>query len=264
MLASMTPDLDARELQIAATAVLSSIRNHESPLRAIGDALGDLAARVGAEHVVLGIDDKHLGRQVFTSNRAPLDTHTAPLFGPASLITDPAMTIDAEAAQLLIVAAELAFASLHASPNSAQLDSAETRVGLHLRNRLDAATAAACELGWGFALVLAQCDSPHGFSAAACAPEQDPCETYRLDDHELAFILPSTRATDIPEKLGQIAHRFGLPTMTFGVAMCPADGNDAHTVLAAAATRLKETLETRMFSTENPGMQPTITVPSAP
>ena len=258
MLAAIVPDLDPRDLQIAAATVLESIRRKDSPLRAIGDALGELAARVGADHAVLGIDDERLGRQVFCSNRAPLDSNTGPIFGPASLVTSPPMAIDPAGERLLIAAAELAFSSLHH-----RLDGAEPRIGRHLRIRLAAAVAAASQFGWGFAFVLAQCDTAHAFNDGTATVPDDANETYRLDDRELAFILPATRSADIPTKLGHIAQRRGLPTMTFGVAMCPADGTDANSLLVAAATRLKETLETRTISPDSPTTHTVLTVPSA-
>ena len=258
MIASTAPDLDAHDLQIAAAALLESVRRQDSPLRAISDALGDLASKAGANHAVLGINDAKLGRQVFSSNRTPLDANTGPLFGPASLITEPPTTIDPDGERLLIVAAELAFASLHQ-----HLTVTEPRVGTHLRVRLDAAAAAASRFGWGFALVLAQCGAPHAFVEGAMAYDDDPSEVYRLDDYELAVILPSITAAEIPSKLGQIAQCRALPTLSFGVAMCPADGSDASTLLAVAATRLQETLEMRAVLPERPSIQSFSTVPSA-
>ncbi len=268
--------IKASDLNVAAADLLDAAHSGDSPLRLIANVLGDLAAKSGLDRVVLGIDDARLGRQVFCSQRAPLNEATAPLFGAPRLMTEPTTTIDPASERLLVLAATAALATLQMGTNTpapipipipipiqaqAQAQAATTFEALHsgrprtaLVQRLIAAAGAARLHNWGFAFVVARCDAAHNLGAVAvdvaCG---DEC--FVLDDHELAFIVPATRAVDIPARLAEFADHNATSSLTFGVAMCPSDSTDPSVLLNLAATRLVTSIEARKEFPGNPSAE---------
>ncbi len=232
--------ISSHDVHLAAGDLLDAIRQREPPLRSIANTLADLAARIGVDRAVISIDDPAFGRQVFSSLRSPLDDCITPLFGRACLVTEPPTSIDPDAERVLLLATSFAFATLTEGTSRAHQSNTAK-----LRLQLEPEVSRAVALGWRFALVLARCELPHRVETATPPNTAPGEELFVLDEAELALIIPAIQPDRVPVRLAQFAQDCSLPTMTFGLAICPADASTVDDLLEVAAVRLAQSLESR-------------------
>src|SRR4051794_11132496 len=131
---------------------MSRVSYGDAPLGVIADALAELATTVEADRVVVAVDDRHLGRQVFTSARLPLGTEPVGLFGTAGTWTDPGGRLQPDEAELVTATVGAAVGALtHAVPAVELAPVVDTETPSSL---LAGAVARARDHGWTFALAL--------------------------------------------------------------------------------------------------------------
>ena len=226
----------------AAADLLDAIEQGTTPLRAISDALTDLADAVGTRRAIASVDHATLGRQIFSSHRAPLVDASDAIFGDQCLRLDPPAEIEQNAERVLLSATRIALSSL--ADASVQLRRS-TRV-LAVREALIPVVANAVRNDWAFTFALVHCDRPHDLS------DPIPNDAYRsgdtvtlLDDHEFAVVLPMTNGPDVTAALANLAQRLSLPTLSYGVVQCPSEAATTDDLLRTAAERLAATLALR-------------------
>jgi hypothetical protein len=219
------------------------ITEGDAPLGAIADALTDLATSADAARVVVAVDDAALGRQVFTSARAPLGDTPIGLFGPPGAWTEPPNRLETDEADLVAATVGVALAALRADaarPVPVANDGPELA--------LAGAVARARDHGWAFALALVRFDDDVR-SAERIAALQSGLRAgdnaFAAGRGTVAVVLPAVRDDEAAAILAAAVRARGLPRCTFGFAHCPGDADDADRLLGLAARRLDEAIAAR-------------------
>lgn len=226
----------------AAADLLDAIEQGTSPLRAISDALTDLADAAGARRAVASVDHATLGRQIFCSHRAPLADASDAIFGDQCLRLDPPAEIERNAERALLSATRLALGPL---ADSTVQHRRRSRV-LAVREALIPAVANAVRNDWAFTFALVHCDRPHELTDPIPNDAHRSGDTIMsLDDQEFAVVLPMTSGPDVTAALANLAHRLSLPTLSYGVVQCPSEAATIDDLLRTAAERLAATLALR-------------------
>jgi hypothetical protein len=229
---------------LAATdQLLGDLADAVPALRAVVNALDVLADGLGVDRVIVAVDDATLGRQVFCSGRVPLGEDGVGLFGPAGAWTEPPREIDSVATLLLVrtvgVGVTRSTRRVTTAAASAEITSLpDPSEGIG--DTVVAATARAVRHGWGFTLVLAR----GGLGLAdALKPRLRAADTLvAVSNHEVALLLPETAGDRVPQILARLAEGSGIPTFSYGLACCPADGTDAELLHRIATERLDDAL----------------------
>jgi hypothetical protein len=259
--------------------LLGDLADGVAPLRAVGDALTRLADGLGVEKVVVAVDDPSLGRQVFCSGRRPLGDDGTGLAGPPGAWSEPPHPLDDPATLLLVraigvgvgratrrhappaipppppppaiapaasPATEPAPAPEVAPPSEPATEpepAGEVSIveSAGLADAVVGATARAVRHGWGFTLVLARGGS--GLTDGLRARLRAADTLVAVSDHELALLLPETAGDRVPRILARLAEGGGVPSFSYGLACCPADGADPGALCRTAAERLDAALQ---------------------
>lgn len=226
----------------AAADVLDALEQGTNPLRAISDALTDLADAAGAQRAIASVDHATLGRQVFSSHRAPLFDASEAIFGDECLRLDPPAEIERQAERALLAATRLALGALA----TAAAHQRRSSLILELREALVPAVSNAVRNDWAFTLALAHCDRPHGLTSPIRGDASRSGDTILLlDDREFAVLLPMTTGADVTSALANLAQRLSLPTLSYGVVQCPSEAATVDDLLRTAAERLAATITLR-------------------
>jgi hypothetical protein len=236
------------------TRLATRLAEGDRPLGVIADALTELAAVLTAERVVVAVDDQRLGRQVFTSARAPLGVEPIGLFGAPGVWTEPAELV----ARLDRDQTELLRASIGAAVHALHDDLPAARVASPIRREpteaLVGAAARARDHGWAFTLALVRFDdgdhSPARI-AGVCSGLRpgDIADVAPAGFDAITVLLPATRDDEAAALLATAIRSTGLPRCAFGLIRCPADADDAHRLLDLARQRLAEAIAARDPST---------------
>jgi hypothetical protein len=248
------------------TRLATRISDGDRPLGVIADALTELAAALDAARVVVAVDDRRLGRQVFTSARAPLGTEPVGLFGTPGIWTEPPELVERlNRDETDLVRASIG-AAVHALPDDMAGEVADTVPAVRAAvppatptsagpsATLTGAVARAREHGWAFTVALV------GFDDGNHSPERiadlwsglrpgDIVEVAPAGFGAVTVLLPATRDDEAATILATAIRRGGLPRCAFGLIRCPADADDATRLLALARRRLAEAIAARDPST---------------
>ncbi len=226
------------------TRLVSRISRGDRPLGAIADALTELAATVDADRVVVAVDDLRLGRQVFTSARAPLGTEPVGLFGGPGIWTDPADRIHPDEAELVTAGVGVA---VHALPHD--VPALRPAPGGAGDADLAGAVARARDHGWAFTLTLVRFDdadaSPARIAALQSALRPGDAAARGASAGTVTVLLPAARDDEVAAILAAAVREAGLPRCAFGLARCPADAGEATRLLALARRRLDDAIAAR-------------------
>jgi hypothetical protein len=227
----------------ATDRLLGDLADAVPALRAVGDALAVLADGLGVDKVIVAVDDAALGRQVFCSGRAPLGEEGVGLGGPEGAWTQPPRELDADAARLLLLAVRVGVVRATTRARSSETQDLEPRaVGAvapssALTDAVTEAAARAVRHGWGFTLVLIRGDAG---LADTLRPRLRAADTLvTAPTGELALLLPETAGDRVPYVLARLATASGAPPFSYGLACCPADGDDPAGLCRTAAERLE-------------------------
>ena len=238
--------VDGATLMLGATdRLLGDLADAVPALRAVGDALAELADGLGVEKVIVAIDDAALGRQVFCSGRVPLGDDGVGLGGAAGAWTDPPSALDPDATRLLLRAVGVGVVrSITRTRASATTDlvrrseTAPAPAPTHdLVDLVTEATARAVRHGWGFTLVLLRGEA--GLADALRPRLRAADSLVPVAGGELALLLPETAGDRVPFVLARLADAGGAPPFSYGLACCPADGRDPVVLCRTAAERLE-------------------------
>jgi hypothetical protein len=235
--------VDGATLMLGATdRLLGDLADAVPALRAVGDALAQLADGLGVEKVIVAIDDAALGRQVFCSGRAPLGDDGVGLGGAAGAWTQPPSALDPDATRLLLravgvgVVRSITRTRAAATTDLARVPATAPAPTHNLIDVVTEATARAVRHGWGFTLVLLRGEAG---LAEALRPRLRVADTLmNITGGELALLLPETAGDRVPFVLARLAEAGGAPPFSYGLACCPADGRDASLLCRTAAERL--------------------------
>ena len=234
--------VDGATLVLGATdRLLGDLADAVPALRAVGDALAQLADGLGVEKVIVAIDDAALGRQVFCSGRVPLGDDGVGLGGAAGAWTEPPSALDPDATRLLLRAVGVGVVrSITRTRPAATTDLARAIAPVPTYNLIDVvteATARAVRHGWGFTLVLLRGEA--GLADALRPSLRAADSLVPVAGGELALLLPETAGDRVPFVLARLAEAGGAPPFSYGLACCPADGRDPAVVCRTAAERLE-------------------------
>lgn len=228
--------------------LLAVARGDEPSLDGITISLARLASALGVRRVVVAIDDPQCGRQVFSSDHAPLGPWPVGLTGPPRLCTDPPLRIArrSEAALLASVQAAFVRSQQPRAPVSPKT-SALTPVDQLLRP-VAAAVARARRYGWGFTLVCLDFELPsRGTGSPARTSTVELGAALRAGDRVIelgpglaGLLLDAAHDEEIPPILARLARNAALPPFSFGLVHCPGDGLDARALVDAALSRLAD------------------------
>jgi hypothetical protein len=227
------------------TRLASRITRGDAPLGAIADALAELAATIDATRVVVAVDDQHLGRQVFTSARAPLGVEPIGLFGAAGTWTEPVGKLGADEAELVAATVGVALGTLpYAAPVPAPMPTGAESPG----SALDGAVARARTHGWSFTLALVRFDDGNSSPERVASVQSG----LRAGDTALAAAAGTIAVTlpavhdDVAAAILAAAVRAGvLPRCNFGLVRCPEEARDTASLLRLAAQRLADATAAR-------------------
>ncbi|HEY1737265.1 MAG TPA: hypothetical protein VGI86_01065 [Acidimicrobiia bacterium] len=242
------------------TRLATRISEGDGPLGVIADALTELAAALAAERVVVAVDDARLGRQVFTSARAPLGVEPIGLFGAPGIWTEPAELVDRlprNESELLRASIGAAVHALpHNVPASHSPDLPTTRESRSASAGFVGAVARAREHGWSFTLALVRFDdgdhSPARIAGVWSGLRPgDTADAAPAGFDAITVLLPATRDDEAAAILATAIRRGGLPRCAFGLIRCPADADEPTRLLALARQRLTEAIAARDPSTHS-------------
>ena len=240
-----------------ATRLATRISEGDRPLGVIADALTELAVALDAERVVVAVDDGRLGRQVFTSARAPLGSEPIGLFGRPGIWTEPARLVE----RLGRDEAELVRASIGAAVHALPYDASATDAAVPARREpveaaLAGAVARARTHGWAFTLALVRFDdgdhSPARIAGVWSGLRPgDVVDAAPAGVDAITLLLPATRDDEAATILAAAVRRGRLPRCAFGLVRCPADADSVARLLELARQRLAEAIAARDPSTRS-------------
>jgi hypothetical protein len=241
-------------LLAASTELLERLNADESPLGVVSTSLAGLAEKLGVDQAMVAIDDAQYGRQVFCSGRRPLGDSGDLLWGPPRVRTEPPHAIDEPYGRLIVAAVAASFerARSGAVVRAPALPAEPARTSQPVANpdelvtRLAEATERSTRYGWGFTLVLMRFDSADDGAASHVETHLRASDTLiELGPRDLGILLPAASDDQVPVLLARVGQGGSVSTFCYGLATCPGDSVDPGTLLALAATRLRDAEATR-------------------
>ena len=181
---------------------------------------------------MVAVDDRRLGRQVFTSARAPLGSEPIGLFGRPGIWTEPAQLVERLGRDEAELVRASVGAAVHALPHDASVTDAArgSRAVSPSRPRSPAAVARARTHGWAFTLTLVRFDdgdhSPARIAGVWSGLRPgDVVDAAPAGVDAITLLLPATRDDEAATILAAAVRRGRLPRCAFGLVRCPADAD---------------------------------------
>jgi diguanylate cyclase (GGDEF)-like protein len=247
--------------------LMAALAASQSGLSLIYRALDGLVSQFELRDAAVVLDEPGLARQVFCAGRRPLDEDEEQelLSAEPGLYTDPPLDprrFDPSMLTSLCTVALrldlLRYDSWH-DPLTALYDRRS------FDRLLEMAVARSSRYNWAFSLVLLDLDELKRLNDTRGHQAGDEAlralgerlrhvlrygdNAARIGGDEFALILPNTDPEDVPALLERVAApqegEAAIPAFSYGIATCPADAEDADTLVRIADQRLYEAKEGR-------------------